>query len=89
MDTHRGGQPRFGGMRARGFSLTELLVVMGIILLVCTILLSGALAARKAARQTLCLTNLHSIGLAVTNAMRCALIRARCLWVHGRTCLAV
>jgi prepilin-type N-terminal cleavage/methylation domain-containing protein/prepilin-type processing-associated H-X9-DG protein len=63
----RGGRARIGGLRARGFSLTELLVVVGIILIVCTIILSGALAARKASRQTLCLTQLRSIGIAVTN----------------------
>jgi prepilin-type processing-associated H-X9-DG protein len=54
-------------VRARGTTLVEVLVVLGIILIVCTMILSGAMAARKAARQTLCLTNLHSIGLAVTN----------------------
>jgi prepilin-type processing-associated H-X9-DG protein len=53
-------------MRA-GTTLVELLVVLGVFLIVCAMVLSGALAARKAARQTLCLTNLHSIGLAVTN----------------------
>src|SRR6516225_6733753 len=62
-----GGQARFGRMRARGFTLVEMLVVLAIILIVCAMLLSGAVAARKAARQTLCLTQLHSIGLAVTN----------------------
>jgi prepilin-type N-terminal cleavage/methylation domain-containing protein len=67
----KGGRARSGGIRARGFTLTELLVVVGIILIICTMILSGALAARKAARQTLCLTQLHSIGLAITNyAMR-------------------
>jgi prepilin-type N-terminal cleavage/methylation domain-containing protein len=67
----RGGRSSFGRIRARGFTLTELLVVVGIILIVCTLILSGALAARKAARQTLCLTQLRSIGLGVTNyAMR-------------------
>jgi prepilin-type processing-associated H-X9-DG protein len=44
-----------------------MLVVVGIILIVCTMILSGALAARKASRQTLCLTQLHGIGLAVIN----------------------
>jgi type II secretory pathway pseudopilin PulG len=44
-----------------------MLVVLGIILIVSTLILSGALATRKAARQTLCLTQLRSIGLAVTN----------------------
>src|SRR5205823_3559602 len=63
----RGGRARLGGIRARGFTLTELLVVVGIILIVCSLILSGALAARKASRQTLCLTQLHGIGLAVTN----------------------
>jgi prepilin-type N-terminal cleavage/methylation domain-containing protein/prepilin-type processing-associated H-X9-DG protein len=62
-----GGQARFIGVRARGFTLVEMLVVLAIILIVCAMLLSGAVAARKAARQTLCLTQLHSIGLAVTN----------------------
>jgi len=63
----RGGHTRFGAARARGFTLTELLVVVGIILIVCTLILSGAMAARKASRQTLCLTQLHGIGLAVIN----------------------
>src|SRR5258705_5093599 len=63
----RGGRTRFVAARARGFTLTELLVVIGIILIVCTLILSGALAARKASRQTLCLTQLHGIGLAVIN----------------------
>src|SRR5947209_4394742 len=67
MDMRRGGHLRLGGMRARGYTLVEMLVVLGIILIVTAMILSGAVAARKAARQTLCLTNLHSIGLAVTN----------------------
>lgn len=50
-----------------GFTLTEMLVVLGIILIVITLIMSGALAARKAARQTQCLTQLRSIGQAVTN----------------------
>jgi prepilin-type N-terminal cleavage/methylation domain-containing protein len=67
----RGGQAGLSATRARGFTLTELLVVLGIILIVCTMILSAALATRKAARQTLCLTQLRGIGLAVTNyAMR-------------------
>src|SRR5690242_18639268 len=53
--------------RGRGFTITEMLVVLGVILIVTTLILSGAVAARRAARQTLCLTQLHSIGLAVTN----------------------
>lgn len=63
----RGNQAGLGRPWARGFSLTELLVVIGIILIVCTLILSGAVSARKAARQTLCLTQLRSIGIAVTN----------------------
>src|SRR5215471_16344738 len=59
--------PKLDRRFARGFSLTEMLVVLGIILIVSTLILTGALAARKAARQTLCLTQLHSIGIAVTN----------------------
>ena len=44
-----------------------MLVVLGIILLLSALLLSAAVSARKAARQTLCLTQLRSIGLAATN----------------------
>ena len=73
MAIKRGNRNIFGSARGRrgaftrGFTLTEMLVVLGIILILCTLLLSGAVAARKAARQTLCLTQLRSIGLAVTN----------------------
>src|SRR6478609_6640762 len=67
MDMHWGGRARFGDGRARGYTLVEMLVVLGIILIVMAMLISGAVAARKAARQTLCLTNLRSIGMAVTN----------------------
>src|SRR5690242_7330834 len=63
----RGGSIKFGAARARGFTLVEMLVVVGIILIICTMILTGAMAARRASRQTLCLTQLHGIGLAVIN----------------------
>lgn len=52
---------------SRGFTLTEMLVVLGIILLVLSMILAGAMSTRRAARQTLCLSQLRNIALAVTN----------------------
>lgn len=50
-----------------GFTLTEMLVVLSIILIVLLMILAGGLSARKAAQQTMCLTRLRDIGLAVIN----------------------
>ena len=61
--------PRSRGARGRdrgGFTLTELLVVMGLIVLLVSLLMPALGQARAAARTTGCLSNLRQMGVAWT-----------------------
>ena len=51
----------------RGFTLLELLVVVGIIAVLAAMLFPAVQRLREMANQTRCINNLHQIGMAMTN----------------------
>ncbi len=61
MNTHRSSRSR----RPRGFTLIELLTTLAIVGLLYAILMPVFSSARDRARRTVCISNLHQIGLAV------------------------
>jgi len=60
----RASRPWDGGRRAAGFSMVELLVAVAVVAVLVSVMAPSLSKARSDARRTVCLTNLHYLGLA-------------------------
>jgi prepilin-type N-terminal cleavage/methylation domain-containing protein/prepilin-type processing-associated H-X9-DG protein len=65
-DTRDGGAAKFGIAGRSGFTLTEVLVVMGMVVVLIAILLPTVARVRNAARQATCMSQVRQLGLAYT-----------------------
>jgi type II secretory pathway pseudopilin PulG len=54
------------GHPARGFAPIEVLAVVSIIALLVALILPAVFSARSASRKTMCVNNLHQIGVAIS-----------------------
>lgn len=67
-----------------GFTLTELVVVCGIIVILVAFLLPNVRTGRGAARRVQCMNNLRNIALALHNAQLRSQVPRLAARLHGR-----
>src|SRR5439155_16426604 len=77
---HKPGIVRAIRRRRRGFTLLELLVVVGIIAVLLALLLPALNRARRQARSVACLANLHQLGIAFQSYFQQNRGRPPCLY---------